>query len=95
MMPNATFNNFSVISWWSVLLVEETVMLRAPFEVHMTLTDLGYPSLPIFLVITLEFHELKSYFSYLFFLFEINFVFICVYLWYICNMNIFYHLPFK
>jgi hypothetical protein len=24
MMFNATFNNISVISWWSVLLVEET-----------------------------------------------------------------------
>ena len=24
MVLNATFNNFSVISWWSVLLVEET-----------------------------------------------------------------------
>jgi len=24
MMLNATFKNFSVISWWSVLLVEET-----------------------------------------------------------------------
>jgi hypothetical protein len=25
MVFNATFNNISVISWWSVLLVEETV----------------------------------------------------------------------
>jgi hypothetical protein len=25
---NATFNNISAISWWSVLLVEETVVLR-------------------------------------------------------------------
>jgi hypothetical protein len=25
MVLNATFNNISVISWWSVLLVEETV----------------------------------------------------------------------
>ena len=24
MVSNATFNNISVISWWSVLLVEET-----------------------------------------------------------------------
>jgi len=28
---NATFNNISVIWWWSVLLVEET---RAPLENH-------------------------------------------------------------
>jgi hypothetical protein len=26
-MFNATFNNFSVILWWSVLLVEETGVL--------------------------------------------------------------------
>ena len=25
---NATFNNISVISWWSILLVEETTVLR-------------------------------------------------------------------
>ena len=31
MMFNATFNNISVISWWSVLLVEET---RVPVENH-------------------------------------------------------------
>jgi hypothetical protein len=31
MMFNATFNNISVISWWSVLLVEET---RVPRENH-------------------------------------------------------------
>jgi len=27
MVFNATFNNVSVISWWSVLLVEETAVL--------------------------------------------------------------------
>ena len=27
MLFNATFNNFSVILWWSVLLVEETEVL--------------------------------------------------------------------
>jgi len=27
-MFNATFSNISVISWWSVLLVEETGVLR-------------------------------------------------------------------
>jgi hypothetical protein len=31
MVFNATFNNISVISWWSVLLVEET---RVPQENH-------------------------------------------------------------
>jgi hypothetical protein len=28
MVVNATFNNISVISWWSVLLVEETEVPR-------------------------------------------------------------------
>jgi len=28
MVFNATFNNISVTSWWSVLLVEETGVLR-------------------------------------------------------------------
>jgi hypothetical protein len=28
MVFNATFNNISVISWWSVLLVEETGVPR-------------------------------------------------------------------
>jgi len=28
MVFNATFNNISVISWWSVLLVEETGVTR-------------------------------------------------------------------
>ena len=31
MLFNATSNNISVISWWSVLLVEET---RVPVEKH-------------------------------------------------------------
>jgi hypothetical protein len=31
MVFNATFNNMSVISWWSALLVEET---RVPGENH-------------------------------------------------------------
>jgi len=31
MVFNATFNNISVTSWWSVLLVEET---RVPGEDH-------------------------------------------------------------
>jgi adenosylmethionine-8-amino-7-oxononanoate aminotransferase len=30
---NATFNNISVISWWSVLLVEETREIHQPAQV--------------------------------------------------------------
>jgi hypothetical protein len=37
MMLNATFNNISVISWWSVLLVEET---RVPGENHQSAASL-------------------------------------------------------
>ena len=33
MVFNATFNNISVILWWSVLLVDET---RVPRENHLT-----------------------------------------------------------
>jgi hypothetical protein len=33
MVFNATFNTFSVISWWSVLLVEE---IEIPGENHKT-----------------------------------------------------------
>ena len=36
MVFNATFNNISVISWWSVLLVEETGL---PGENHRQVTD--------------------------------------------------------
>jgi tRNA A58 N-methylase Trm61 len=31
---NATFNNISVISWWSVLLVEETLRNGKQFLLH-------------------------------------------------------------
>jgi hypothetical protein len=31
---NATFNNFSAISWWSVLLVEETVVPEKTTDLH-------------------------------------------------------------
>jgi hypothetical protein len=31
MVFNTTFNNISVISWWTILLVEET---RVPGEIH-------------------------------------------------------------
>ena len=34
---NATFNNISVISWWSVLLVEETGVV--PTENHRTVAS--------------------------------------------------------
>jgi len=36
MVFNATFNNISAISWWSVLLMEET---RVPGENHRTDTS--------------------------------------------------------
>ena len=36
MVFNATFNNISVISWWSVLLVEET---RVPGENHRSVAS--------------------------------------------------------
>jgi hypothetical protein len=39
MVFNATFNNISVISWRSVLLVEET---REPVENHCPVTDKLY-----------------------------------------------------
>ena len=34
MVLNATFNNISVISWWSVLLVEETGENHRPVTSH-------------------------------------------------------------
>jgi len=34
MVFNATFSNISVISWWSVLLVEETGENRRPVASH-------------------------------------------------------------
>jgi hypothetical protein len=39
MVFNATFNNISVISWWSVLLMEET---GVPGENHRQVTDKLY-----------------------------------------------------
>ena len=40
MVFNATFNNISVISWWSVLLVEETGGPRKkPPTCHKSLTN--------------------------------------------------------
>jgi len=34
MVYNATFNNISVISWWSVLLVKETGETHRPVASH-------------------------------------------------------------
>jgi len=39
MVFNATYNNISAISWWSVLLVEET---GVPRENHKSLTNLPH-----------------------------------------------------
>ena len=39
MVFNATFNNISVISWWSVLLVEET---GVPGENHRPIVSHGH-----------------------------------------------------
>jgi hypothetical protein len=39
MVFNATFNNISVISWWTVLLVEETLTQRKPPTCHKSLTN--------------------------------------------------------
>ena len=39
MVFNATFNNISVISWWSVLLVDET---GGSWEKHQSVTDKLY-----------------------------------------------------
>ena len=41
MVFNATFNNISVILWWSALLVEETgVPGRKPLTCHKSLTNI-------------------------------------------------------
>ena len=59
MMLNATFNNISVISWWSVLLVEETgVSGENHWSVacHWQISPLGHitliPSQPFFALTT-------------------------------------------
>jgi hypothetical protein len=36
MMLNATYNNISVTSWWSVLLVEETEEIHPPVAPNST-----------------------------------------------------------
>ena len=41
MVFNATFNNISVTSWWSVLLVEELEYPEKPPSCHKTLTNLS------------------------------------------------------
>jgi hypothetical protein len=40
MVFNATFNNISVVSWWSVLLLEETIV---PGENHQRVTSHWQP----------------------------------------------------
>ena len=42
MVFNATFNNISVISWWSVLLVEETRVQEKTTDLSQV-TDKLYP----------------------------------------------------
>ena len=50
MVFNATFNNISVISWWSVLLVEETGVFgensrpdKATYKLYCILCCIEYP----------------------------------------------------
>jgi hypothetical protein len=51
-MFNATFNNISIISWWSVLLVEETGVLgenHRPVASHLqTLSHNVVSSTPLY-----------------------------------------------
>jgi len=42
MVFNATFNNISVISWRSVLLVKETGKQRQPLTCHKSMTILSH-----------------------------------------------------
>jgi hypothetical protein len=46
MVFNATFNNISVISWWSVFLVEETWMMddghKIIRKVHLAFARMSY-----------------------------------------------------
>ena len=47
MVFNATFNNISVISWWSVLMVEETGENHRPAANHyQTLSHIVVSSTP-------------------------------------------------
>jgi hypothetical protein len=47
MVFNVTFKNISVISWWSVLLLEETeVQRRKPPTLHKSLSDNVVSSTP-------------------------------------------------
>jgi uncharacterized membrane protein len=56
---NATFNNISVISWWSVLLVEET---RGPGENH----DLSQVTDKLYHIITRTFSKHETLILYTF-----------------------------
>jgi len=53
MVINATFNNISVISWWSISLVEET---RVPGENHQS-TAINWQTLSYNVVSSAPQHE--------------------------------------
>ena len=69
MVLNATFNNISVISWWSVLLVEETGIPREnhrPVAKHLPLVDFvietlrqKFKSHPVFFSLFLRMKEVE------------------------------------
>jgi hypothetical protein len=86
---NATFNNISAISWWSILLVEET---RGPGEnhrlvashwqtlshnvVHLVLIEIRRNQLPHFYLLTERYD--RQYFVYFFVNFQNSLKFGCV-----------------
>ena len=49
MVFNATFNNISVISWWSVLLVKKS---GVPGENHRPVACIGSPFLFLYIIIS-------------------------------------------
>ena len=71
-MFNATFNNISGISWWSVLLVEETGETTEQsqvtdklyhimwYRVHLTMSDHGHDGTQSIQVVTYTMHIPKS-----------------------------------
>jgi hypothetical protein len=63
MVFNVTFNNISVISWRSVLLVEETGENHLPVASHwQTLSHNAYmPTLPIYAVVYRIFKSSTTY----------------------------------
>jgi hypothetical protein len=48
MVFNTTFNNISVISWWSVLLVEETGVPGENHRPDKSLTNISYKTTVVF-----------------------------------------------